>query len=117
MREHYFRGQEFYGEKYLYGDLFHDGERTLIAYDGGEFEVKPETVAQLIGYDSEGTAIYEGDKLIDDNGTEYTATVETQLIWENADGEKLPTSLFLVKRFSKIVVKGGEDKNDKSETY
>lgn len=55
-----------------------------VIYDSGKFThwfyrptedsncpVKPETVTQLVGYDSDGAEVYEGDILVDAYGNQY----------------------------------------------
>lgn len=83
MRPIKFRGQQPVTGKIVYGDLLHlDGdlwikrcEDSLAAErERDYFGVMPESVAQLIGYDADGKEIYEGDKVIDKDGDELTAT-------------------------------------------
>lgn len=69
-----FRGRDAYG-KLHYGDLW---QRTdgMILFDHDETvwqRVHPESVAQLVGFDSDGNEVYEGDTLVLPNGTEYAA--------------------------------------------
>lgn len=80
-----FRGIDEDG-KYVYGDYVtrQDGcairfkeKKTLIKIYVYEVTVKPETVAQLIGYDIDGKEIYEGDKIWDKYGNVAVATVNT----------------------------------------
>lgn len=85
MRQIKFRGRvpendAFDGGKTVYG--------YLVVYDSGIYThwlirpnkerncpVLPESVAQLIGYDSNGAEVYEGDKLIDKFGHVTTARI------------------------------------------
>ncbi len=71
-----FRGIDEDG-KYVYGDyvtrengcaIRFKEKKTLIKIYVYEVTVKPETVAQLIGFDIDGKEIYEGDTLIDKDG-------------------------------------------------
>lgn len=71
-----FRGQQLTADKdFVYGDLiqypydlpiirvFDDEECKKGLYSFDDYEVYPESVAQLVGYDAEGNEVYEGDKL------------------------------------------------------
>lgn len=73
-----FRGNHF--GKIVYGDIIHEEgkpsyiERTFIysrvkvkefEYVYKKFEVDPDSVAQLIGYDKYGNEVYEDDVLVD----------------------------------------------------
>ena len=60
MREIKFRGEMRGFDYYAFGDLRHRGDEVFV--DG--YRVKPETVAQLVGYDANGNEVYEGDKLV-----------------------------------------------------
>ena len=71
-----FRGEYVRGETKYYGDLVHDDyeQGTFIKYKvDSHFKkyetmpVKPESVAQLVGYDKDGNEIYEGDKIISES--------------------------------------------------
>lgn len=73
-----FRGIRMDSNGFAYGDLEHryNGREIWI----GGWQVKPSSVAQLVGYDAAGNEIYEGDKiaisLID--GEEATGTCAIQ---------------------------------------
>ena len=69
-----FRGIDEDG-KYVYGDYItrENGcairfteKKTLIKIYVYEVTVKPETVAQLVGYDADGNEVYEGDELLEE---------------------------------------------------
>ena len=74
-----FRGKDIIGGGYLYGDYVSRDEGCAIRiqhqtdlFDMHEYEiaVDPDSVTQLIGYDVDGTEIYEGDTVdafCDDN--------------------------------------------------
>ena len=71
MREIKFRGHALHDscgqkvDKFVFGDLCQgDGLITILDWDDGDnYEVEPETVAQLVGYDTNGKEIYEGDEI------------------------------------------------------
>lgn len=69
MRPIKFRGKRVNNGEFIYGQLTHVHPKF---YVGGR-EVKPESVAQLVGYDCDGREVYEGDILVDDNGSEMPA--------------------------------------------
>lgn len=79
MRQIKFRGRTFNG-KFVFGDLIHmTGGRIGIIFDKrvAAVEVVPDSVAQLVGHDVNGNEVYEGDVLLDSNGVEYTARLES----------------------------------------
>lgn len=69
MREIKFRGHALHDScgqkvyKFVFGDLCQsDGRITILDWDDGDnYEVEPETVAQLVGYDANDKEVYEGD--------------------------------------------------------
>ncbi|MBQ7197780.1 MAG: hypothetical protein IJS29_00805 [Selenomonadaceae bacterium] len=79
-----FRGKRLTSnEDFVFGDLiqypydlpiirvFDDEEckKGLYAFD--DYEVYPESVSQLVGYDADGNEVYEGDKLFDEEHNTY----------------------------------------------
>lgn len=76
MRPIKFRGETFSGEL-VYGDLLQHENKTAICTSAYALvfyaatkkgvqcvvNVKPESVAQFVGYDVEGQEVYEGDEL------------------------------------------------------
>lgn len=71
-----FRGKTLTADKaFVYGDLiqcpfalpiirvFDEEECKKGFYAFEDYEVYPESVAQLVGYDADGSEVYEGDKL------------------------------------------------------
>ncbi len=65
-------------DRIVYGDLFHEWNKLCILDDddGDIYEVDPESVAQLVGHDSNGNEVYEGDTVVlntPDYHIEYTA--------------------------------------------
>lgn len=85
MRPIKFRGRGIDGVTY-YGDLYHARREVGIHVIGsGTFEVDPDSVAQLVGYDKNGKEVYEGDTLIDDDGAEFIASLQGVVRWETDD--------------------------------
>lgn len=95
-----FRGRTLTADKhFVYGDLIQapydlpiirvfnvnecePEENGACVYE--DYEVYPETVAQLLGYDANGAEVYKGDVLIDEFDVEFEATA-----WEtNFNGTK-----------------------------
>ena len=65
------------------GELFHNFIGTWIRTDAGELEkVDPEKLDRYIGSDEGGHEVYEGDKLIARDGTEYTAALTVEFTCE-----------------------------------
>lgn len=74
-----FRGVGIDDETY-FGDLLHAGKCIGIRVAGkGTFEVKPDSVAQLVGYDVDGNEVYEGDIVIGEYGGKVTAQLMDNL--------------------------------------
>lgn len=69
MRTIKFRGRCIGSGTLVYGDLKHYFDDVFV----NGWQVKPESVAQLVGYDCDGKEVYEGDVLILQNGIEYIA--------------------------------------------
>ena len=58
-----FRGRRLDGPL-IYGDLVQtDRKKYIRIAEGGEWEIRPTSVAQLVGYDKNGAEVYEGDIL------------------------------------------------------
>lgn len=84
-----FRGADIIADKLYYGDYItrSDGSCAirfkassdpfeLFDLHEGEIAVKPESVAQLVGYDANGNEVYEGDKVFDVENPADTVTAE-----------------------------------------
>ena len=81
QRQIKFRGKTRTG-KIVFGDLatwdfngnYSFSIRGFNKQSGGYeyFEIVPDSIAQLCGYDDDGKEVYEGDKVVDGNGNEYT---------------------------------------------
>jgi len=87
MREIEFRGKRVDNGKYVYGDLIHmTGGRVGIIFDKrvAAVEVKPNSVAQLVGHDANGKKVYEDDILLDDD--EFISNEwQAHLTWQVTD--------------------------------
>lgn len=83
MRPIKFRGKRVNNGEFIYGQLTHVHPKF---YVGGR-EVKPESVAQLVGYDCDGREVYEGDVLtFEHDGKHYEYTAGLQPFARNDDG-------------------------------
>lgn len=88
-----FRGKPTLSSEYIYGDYvtrqdgccairFKENENLFNMHEY-EVAVKPETVAQLVGYDAEGKEIYEGDKVFDADNSAVTAVLYPNAHYKN----------------------------------
>ena len=80
-----FRGTTIVGDKFVYGNvIIGKGGLATIVNDDGNFDVVLNTVVQLVGYDSEGTEVYEGD-IIDEfySGLKHRFAYFTAGLWGN----------------------------------
>ena len=68
-----FRAKPIIGDEFIFGDFVSRGDECAIRvkennylFNLHEYEiaVKPDSVAQLVGYDADGKEVYEDDKLI-----------------------------------------------------
>ena len=57
-----FRGVQVDNGEFVFGDLLQQPTCRIVNADG-EFEIKPESVAQFIGYDADGHELYTGDRV------------------------------------------------------
>ena len=69
MRQIKFRGISVTTNEFVYGDLLRSETRAYISknfldIDERSCEVKPDSVRQLVGTDSKGFEVYEGDVVI-----------------------------------------------------
>ena len=66
-----FRAVDIDSNEFVYGYFLKDNDNPVID-DGESFvEVYPHTVKQLVGYDKNGTELYEDDIVVSPDGTEY----------------------------------------------
>lgn len=98
MRQIKFRARDAYGQ-YRYGDLWQRNDGTLI-YDEVWHRVKRDSVAQLVGVDSDGREVYEGDIVVDKYGEEYTAQLTATLRegYPSVQPSSSPTERFWAER-------------------
>lgn len=68
MRKIKFRGQDYFTGEWHYGFYLEDKDGANIMENGHAYLVTPESVAQFIGCDAYGNAVYERDKLVDTAG-------------------------------------------------
>ena len=74
-----FRARGIDGETY-FGDVYHFKKVVGIHVCGdGTFEVIPESIAQLVGYDKDGNEVYEGDTVVSEYGDEIVARLMDNL--------------------------------------
>lgn len=74
-----FKGFNKKNNKWLYGSYIHNVKGDFIAPDGifsdeftwEDFLVEPESVKQLLYTLSDGTELYDGDKVVDKQGLKY----------------------------------------------
>ena len=92
MKQIKFRGKSpINGEIYFGGYFKNFADKSFIILENGEMhEVDPESVAQFVGYDVNGFAVYEGDKLTpggeDEEGDQfYIAALRVNVIDEYGD--------------------------------
>lgn len=91
------------GGKIAYGSLviYTTGMYSHWIYTEGaprNYPVDPDSVAQLVGYDSKKREVYEGDRVVDKFGEEYIAQL-TPTLRENHEGAGIffrPTERFWV---------------------
>lgn len=75
-----FKGYNKKNQKWIYGYYVKNRGIDFICPEGfalpgstwEDFEVDPETVKQLLSTLSDGTELYDGDKVVDKQGLEYT---------------------------------------------
>lgn len=75
-----FKGYNKKNQKWLYGSYIHNVKGDFIAPDGifsdeftwEDFLVEPESVKQLLCTLSDGTELYDGDRVVDKQGLKYT---------------------------------------------
>lgn len=100
--------------EYVFGDLRIVGIRPHIYkeahcyYEEELIEVEPDTVTQLVGYDANGKEVYEGDILIDKNGYEFVATIQSVGCCKFVTSipvESRPVDFDLIQRFTPLTLK------------
>jgi len=109
-----FCGRDFYTDEMWYGgcmQIIHTGTTYIVGGSGGGshrkfYRVKPESVRQLVGYDSDGKEVYDGDELIltDEDGR-VAAKEPFRLQFLDEFAECLPLGC----KLQKGIQKGNED--------
>lgn len=89
-----FRGRDLETGEYVFGEFGQgatSGEPMIYFYDYDAQQwvgaaVEPESVAQLVGYDTDGKEVYEGDTLIDKYKTLFGDSKSTFVaeLWSRA---------------------------------
>ena len=81
MRKIKFRGKNIWSGKMIFGDFLDDGKEVFIRDINAEnkpfVQIESDSVTQLVGYDSDGKEVYEGDELIAENGLVIVASIGT----------------------------------------
>ena len=93
MRTYKFRGKRLDNGEIIYGDLSVTN-RPAVGNGKEWFLVDPETIAQFVGFDSDGNEIYEGDEIVQPTNTarRFTAglpcmTIERNLYHTDFEGQ------------------------------
>ena len=93
MRKYKFRGKRLDNGEIIYGDLS-VSSRPAVGNGKEWFLVEPESVAQFVGFDSDGNEIYESDEIVQPTNTarRFTAglpcmTVERNLYHTDFDAQ------------------------------
>lgn len=106
-----FRGVSELTGKTIYGVGVKDyGDNRVDIITGGMAleAVKADSVAQLIGYDVDGTEIYEGDVVLCDDGDTNTAVAHANLAYDS-NLEELEAGLDIFKKYHVRLVKPKEE--------
>lgn len=114
MRTIKFRGRDSNGYT-IYGGISRNGKAIVLDDAGSRALVDPDSVAQLVGYDTNGKEIYEGDTLIDEKGFIYKAFLQPSVEWEKEKERKdffgwsgMP--LAFTKQFTKLNLKEASER-------
>ena len=73
MRPIKFRGRGYFTGELYYGFYLVDEDGVSILEGRNAYLVEPDSIAQLVGYDSDGNEVYEGDTFVIPCGTEIPA--------------------------------------------
>lgn len=81
-----FRGKRIDNGKFVYGDVAYTALGVLM---GGGYEVKPQSIKQLVGYAKNRHAVYQGDVMLDKQGNEYVAQLRPCVVRKTPLGEDI----------------------------
>lgn len=86
-------------DRIVHGDLIHEWNKLCILDedDGDIYKVDPESVAQLVGVDSNGNEVYEGDIIVNSRGEEWEAELIPAPVSEDGFQHMLSIELFTLK--------------------
>ena len=93
-----FRGRDIAGTM-RFGHYVTLDDYPFIKQDGCYYEVYPDSVAQLVGYDSAGNEVYEGDELVNRNFQVdfFTAVLFDGVITDEGFSHDIPVEMLTLK--------------------
>lgn len=99
MRQIKFRARDLNGY-IIYGGISRNGRAIVLDDYGSCAQVDPASIRQLVGVDSNGREVYEGDIVVDKYGEEYTAQLTATLRegYPSVQPSSSPTERFWAER-------------------